>query len=305
MHMHSHDKNCNSHYLSGEKNLLISIFINIIITVSEIIGGLFSGSLALLSDAFHNLSDVFSMIISYFAIQIGKKAKHAGKSYGYKRAEIIAAVFNVITLFAVCFYIAYEALMRFLNPKTVDAGLMAWIALIGLTGNFISVLLLFKSSKYNINIKSAFLHLLGDTFSSVGVIITSIVLIFYPIYILDSIISVIIIIYIVKESWDILMESLNILMQGSPKHIKKDNLVNRLIKDKRLNIKGVHHVHIWEITPGKIIFDAHIIVSKKDLQEADNIIKGINIILNKEFGISHSTIQLESEDFNHCINCDI
>jgi len=304
-HGHEHHGHSHTHSHGGERNLVFSIFLNLIITAAEVVGGILSGSLALLSDAFHNLSDVFSMVISYFAIQIGKKDKSAAKSYGYKRAEIIAALFNVMTLFAVCVYIIYEAFQRFFNPQPVNAVLMASIAAIGLIGNGISVALLFKSSKENINIRSAFLHLLGDTFSSVGVIITSIVLLFYPLYFLDSVISILIVLYIFRESWGLFMESINILMQGAPKGINKEKLVKRLMSEEKLRIKDIHHIHMWDITPGRTVFDAHVAVSSPDLKDADNIIHGINLILAAEFGICHSTIQIESENFNHCVTCEL
>ena len=300
-HGHSH----HSHEVKGEKPLLISIFINVIITVTEIIGGILSGSLALLSDAFHNFSDVVSLIISYIAILIGKKSKNKVKTYGYKRAEIIAALFNVITLFIICAYIIYEAIKRLANPEPINAILMISIAAIGLAGNGISVALLLKDSKENINIKSAFLHLLADTISSVAVIITAVVLLFKPVYILDTILSILIAVYIVKESFSILTESINILMQGAPKGINREELKNRLLSEKTLGIKDVHHIHMWEITPGNTVFDAHVVVEKAGLQNADNIIYEINKILASEFHICHSTIQLESENFNHCITCDL
>lgn len=302
MHEHNHNFNKNQ---NQERNLLISIFINLIITISEIIGGIISGSLALLSDAFHNLSDVFALLISYFALLIGKKEKNSNKSFGYKRAEIIAALFNVIVLIIICGYIIYEAIKRIKNPENININLMLIIALIGFVGNGISVLLLFKNSKANINIKSAFLHLLADTISSVAVIIVAIIMLFKPNYILDTILSILIALYIIKESFSILMQSLNILMQATPPGYDYEKIKKRLLNDAALKIKNMHHLHIWEITPGQTVFDAHIVINKNELLNADEIIYNINKILSKEFNICHSTIQLESENFNHCTSCDL
>ncbi len=293
------------HNSNSEKNLLISIFINIIITVSEIIGGIISGSLALFSDAFHNLSDVVALVVSYIAILIGKKEKDTKKSYGYKRAEIIAALFNVCVLIIICGYIVYEAIKRIKNPEVINTQIMLIIGVIGLIGNGISVIILFKNSKENINIKSAFLHLLGDTFSSVAVVIVAIIMIFKPVFILDSILSILIALYIIKESFSILAQSINILMQATPPDFDYEKIKHRLINDTTLNIKGVHHLHVWDITPGKTVFDAHIVIDKNELKNTDEIIYKINTILSKEFNICHSTIQLESEDFNHCTSCDL
>jgi cobalt-zinc-cadmium efflux system protein len=302
MHEHNHKFNNNQ---SNEKKLLISIFINLTITIAEIIGGIISGSLALLSDSFHNLSDVFALLISYFAILIGKKEKDSKKSFGYKRAEIIAALFNVIVLIIICGYIVYEAIKRIKNPESINTNLMLIIAFIGFAGNGISVLLLFKNSNANINIKSAFLHLLADTISSVAVIIVAIIMLFKPIYILDTILSVLIALYIIKESFSILIQSLNILMQATPPGYDYEKIKKCLLNDTTLKIKNMHHLHIWEITPGQTVFDAHIVINKNELVNADEIIYNINNILLKEFNICHSTIQLESENFNHCTSCDL
>lgn len=303
-HGHSHG-HAHAHAPSGEKNLLISIVLNMLITAAEIIGGIMSGSLALLSDAFHNFSDVVSMIISYIAILVGKKSKNAGKTYGYKRAEILAALFNVTALFVVCGYIIYEAIQRFSHPEPIKSGLMIAVAFVGLLGNGISVLLLFKNAKENINIRSAFLHLLGDTVSSVAVLVIGAVLLFKPLFILDTIASILIALYILKESIAILMESLNILMQGAPKGLDREKIKQSLMALKSLEIRDIHHIHMWDITPGNTVFDAHIVVDKANLSNADDIIEQINHVLSKEFNICHSTIQLESQGFNHCVSCEL
>lgn len=302
---HEHHTHSHHHGASGEKGLLISILLNAVITVAEFIGGILSGSLALLSDAFHNLSDVFSLIVSYFALLIGKKTKNSAKTYGYKRAEIIAALLNVVSLFAICTFIIVEAVKRMKNPEPVNLPIMAGVALIGLAGNFISILLLHKDAKSNINIKSAFLHLLGDTLSSVAVIITAIVMYLGGWYILDPVISILIALYIIKESFSVFMQSINILMQTSPSGLDADAIKGRLLAEKNLKVKAVHHIHMWDITPGKTVFDCHAVVNKDDLKNADEIIHFINLILSKEFGICHSTIQIESEDFDHCTGCEI
>lgn len=294
-----------SHGITGEKNMLAAIALNTAITVAEIAGGLFSGSLSLLSDAFHNMSDVVSLIISYIAMLVGKKSKSSTKTYGYKRAEILAALANVIALFFVSGFIIYEAVIRFANPKPVNSVIMLSVAFIGLLGNGISVAMLFRDSKSNLNIKSAFLHLLGDTVSSIAVILTATVLLFKPWYFLDTVISIAISLYIIKESLSILMESINILMQGAPKGINKYKITEELYSLPDFKIKDIHHIHIWDITPGKTVFDAHIVVDKDSLQNADEIISRVNRVLSEDFHISHSTIQLESDNFNHCVTCDL
>lgn len=299
-HNHSHH-----HHYSGEKNLIFTIFLNIIITVAEIAGGLLSGSLALLSDAFHNLSDVISLFVSYIAILIGKKDKNLKKTYGYKRAEIIAAFFNVLILFFVCGYIIFEAVHRISHPSPINVKLMFIVAVIGFAANGVSALVLFRDSRANINIRSAFLHLLADTLSSVAVIVTAIILVFRQWIWLDAAISILITAYIAKESVGLLLESLHILMQGSPRSIKEEDIKIRVMSDYQLKIEDIHHIHMWEMAPGQVVFDAHVVVKKERLIESDYIIKALEKILSEDFGICHSTLQVESSDFDHCVTCEL
>jgi cobalt-zinc-cadmium efflux system protein len=303
---HEHDHDHSHHHIhTSEKSLVISIILNIIITAAQIAGGLLSGSLALLSDAFHNLSDAVSLVISYIALLIGKKAKSATKTYGYKRAEILAALANVVILFLVSAFIIFEAAQRIQRPEPINSTIMLVIAFVGLFGNGISVLMLLGSAKEDINIKSALLHLIGDTFSSIGVIIVAIILHFKPLYYLDSLVSIMIALYIIKESLSIFLESVNILMQGAPKGIDKNMIIKKLKALRGVRVRDIHHIHMWDITPGKTVFDAHIVIDRNQLKDADNIIIKINHILNTEFHISHSTIQLESGVINKCVTCDL
>ena len=304
-HVHEHSHDGHSHGITGEKDLLRAVILNFAITAAEIIGGLLSGSLALLSDAFHNLSDAISLIISYIALLIGKRSKSATKTYGYKRAEILAALGNVIVLFFVSGFIIYEAVIRISRPAHINIVIMLCVAFVGVLGNGMSVAMLIKGAKSNMNIKSSLLHLLGDTFSSVAVILTAVILMFKPWYILDTVISIAISLYIIKESLSILLDSINILMQGVPKGLDKTKIKDKIYSLKGLGIRDIHHIHMWDITPGKTVFDAHIVVDKKNLKDADHIIEQVNHALSNDFHISHSTIQIESENFNHCVTCDL
>lgn len=299
-HHHAH-----SHAGSGEKGLLISIALNVAITAAQIAGGLLSGSLALISDAFHNLSDAVFLVISYIAMLISKRSKTADKTYGYKRAEILSALANVTALFLVSGFIIYTAVRRISRPEHINSSIMLLVAFIGFAGNFVSALFLVKDAKNNLNIKSALLHLVGDAISSVAVIITALILVFKPWYFLDSIMSVVISIYIIKESFSIFMESVNILMQTVPKGFEREKIEKSIYALKKYRIKDIHHIHVWEITPGNIVFDAHIVIDVGELKKADEIIMRINRILLKEYNISHSTIQLESGNFNHCVTCEL
>jgi cobalt-zinc-cadmium efflux system protein len=298
-HLHIHQDNKIS-----KNKLLVTIILNICITISEIIGGLISGSLALLSDAFHNLSDVFSLIISYIALLISRKKKDEIKTFGYKRAEILAALLNIVILLIAIFYILQEAIKRIFEPNYISAPIMIVVTIIGLLGNLFSVFLIFKDSKKNINIKSAFLHLFADTISSFGVLFVALILMFFKnLYILDSIISILIAIFIVKEGISIFMESINILMQGIPKGFNTDKIIKRLKSEKSLEIKDIHHVHIWGLSSDSIILDCHVVLPEKNLKNINVILNKINEILECDFHISHATIQIESEGFDHSKKC--
>jgi len=302
---HGHGHHHHVHSGAGERGLLISIVMNLLITAAQIAGGLLSGSLALISDAFHNLSDAVFLVISYIAMLISKRSKTADKTYGYKRAEILSALANVSVLFLVSGFIIYTAIRIISTPQHLNSGIMLFVAFIGFAGNLISALLLMKDAKNNLNIKSALVHLVGDAVSSVAVIITALILVFKPWYFLDSLMSIAISIYIIKESFSIFMESVNILMQAVPKGIAKEKIEKSIYTLKKYGIKDIHHIHVWEITPGNIVFDAHVVIDINELKKADEIIMKINRILLKEYNISHSTIQLESENFNHCVTCEL
>ncbi|MBU4487408.1 MAG: cation diffusion facilitator family transporter, partial [Candidatus Delongbacteria bacterium] len=197
---HGHDHSHSHEDISGVKVFWVAIF-NLIITITEFIGGIASGSLALVSDATHNLSDTASIILSYIGIKISAKSKNPKKSFGYKRAEIIIAFINSSTLMGICIYLLFEAYDRFMNPETINTNLMIIIASVGLVANLISVFLLEKDSHSSMNIKSAYLHLLGDTLSSVGVVAGGLAIKFWGLTWIDPLITVLVSLFIIMESW--------------------------------------------------------------------------------------------------------
>ncbi len=283
-HSHSTDKN-----LSGKK-LLISMILNLIITIAEIIGGIFSNSLALLSDAIHNLNDTSAIAISYFANKMAQRPSDHNNTFGYKRTEVLAAFINISMLIVIAFYLIYESIQRFLNPQEINTNVMLPIALIGLFGNLFSILLLQKDSKENINIKSAFLHLLFDTISSVFVVITAIILIYYDLQILDPIITLIISGFIFYSSWGILKNTITVLMNAVPSNIN----INEIKKSIEIidNVNCIHHIHVWYIASNQIEFSCHTLLENMNVFEMDRVRNEINDNLRK-FGITHTTIQFE------------
>ncbi len=282
----------NKSTVSG-KNLLFSIILNLIITIAQFIGGLVSGSLALISDAIHNFSDVISLIVSYIAnILANNKKQTIRKTFGYKRAEIIAAFFNAGTLIIIALILGFEAIKRFFNPVIIESNLVIGLAFLGILVNGFSVLLLKKDAKHNLNMKSAYIHLLADMLTSVAVLMGGLLMKFYQIYWIDSVLTLIISIYLIKMSWKIFKDSLHILLMFSPKNIIIEKVVAELCKIE--TVKNIHHIHIWQLNEVEIYFDAHISFTKDiSLSDFDIICNEIEIILHDKFEINHCNIQPE------------
>ncbi len=285
-HSHHHPK------ISG-KNLLISIVLNIIITVAQLIGGFISGSLALISDAVHNFSDVISLIVSYVANLLSNKKKRTKKyTFGYKRAEIIAAFINATSLIIVGLFLGYEAITRFNSPTEIKSDLVIWLALLGILVNGFSVLLIKKDASHNLNMKSAYLHLLVDMLTSVAVLIGGLLMKYYQIYWIDALLTLLIAVYLIYISWDILLKSIKILMLFAPEHIKIDDVVNEVLKIN--GIKNMHHVHIWQLNDHGSHLEAHIEFTEDiKLSEFDIICEKIEKNLLDKFEINHCNFQPE------------
>ncbi|MGX4644733.1 MULTISPECIES: cation diffusion facilitator family transporter [Holzapfeliella] len=274
------------------KNFFSVAILNVVITLAEFIGGFMSGSLALLSDAVHNLGDVGAIILSFVAHLIGKKKQNSNKTFGYKRAEIIAAFVNAFILLAMTVYLVIEAFERLNDEVTIDGELMLIIAVIGLIANFISMLVMHQHSKDNVNIKSVFLHMLSDALSSIGVIIAAILINVYHIMWIDAVITVIVSVVLGYEAIKILKNTLNILMESNP-NVDLEKVESDLLKLDLIN--AVHHVHVWQFSDAEIMLDAHINVdSKIKVEKLDGLYDQINHVLKQNFGISHVTIQVES-----------
>ncbi|WP_456376265.1 cation diffusion facilitator family transporter [Lutibacter sp.] len=287
------NNNSHNHPTLTGKNLLISIILNSVITIAQLIGGFISGSLALISDAVHNFSDVISLIISYLANILARKKKQTPQhTFGYKRAEIIAAFINAASLVLIAIVLAFEAIKRFNNPQSINTNLVIWLAILGIAVNGFSVLLLKKDANHNINMKTAYLHLLTDMLTSVAVLIGGLLMKYYQIYWIDAFLTLLISIYLIYISWNILITSLKILMLFAPEHIKIKDVENEIIKIKE--VRNIHHVHIWQLNEHDCHFEAHI-EFKNDvkLSNFDSVCEKIEAILAEKFHIFHSTLQPE------------
>ena len=288
-HNHSHG---HSHPDLKGRNLIISIFLNILITISQIVGGLISGSLSLLSDALHNFSDVLSLIVSYIANLLSKKKASNNKTFGYKRAEIIAAFVNAAALMIVAVILIKEAIERFLNPQEVESNLVIWLSLLGIAANGFSVLLLKKDADSNMNMKSAYLHLLTDMMASVAVLIGGLLMKFYQMYWVDPALTLAIALYLIYMGYDLLKDSTRVLMLFTPNTIQVQQIVEAIGKIEP--IKNVHHVHIWQLNEDEVHLEAHIDFNEDiKLSQFDVILDQIEEEVYHNFGINHVNIQPE------------
>jgi cobalt-zinc-cadmium efflux system protein len=288
-HNHSH---AHAHPDLKGKKLLLSIFLNIAITVAQVIGGLISGSLSLLSDALHNFSDVLSLIVSYVADLYSKKEASPERTFGYKRAEIIAAFVNALSLIIVAIYLVYEAIHRFFDPQKIDSSIVIWLALLGILANGFSVLLLHKDSKSNMNMRSAYLHLMTDMAASVAVLVGGLLMKYLGWFWVDSVLTVLIAIYLVIMGYKLLKESFKVLMLFTPENLDV-SLVSSKIQEIP-TVRNVHHMHIWQLNEKEIHLEAHLEFSEDvTISQFDKISEEIEEVLYHEFKINHVTLQPE------------
>ena len=288
---HNHDHSHDISEIKGPR-LLFVILLNFVITAAEVIGGIVAGSLSLISDALHNLSDGLAMMISYFAIKISGRPNDVKRTFGYRRASIMAALLNASVLIGISAFLFKEAYDKFVNPQTVKGGIVIWVALIGLAADGLSVLLLHKHSRSNINIKAAYLHLMADTFSSVAVIVGGILMYYLEIYWVDPLLTVLISVYILKESIGILREAVNILMQGAPKGLDVMALVDEL--NGVAGVTDIHHVHVWSMDEKHVNFEAHVNVTDMPVSDTKVVSEAFDSVLEGH-GINHVTLQFECD----------
>jgi len=286
-----HEHHHHSEGITSSARLFVTMLLNFLITFVEVVGGIVSGSLSLISDALHNFSDGIAIIISYIAIRLGKKPRNYRYTFGLKRGEILAAAFNAGTLIAICIFLFKESYHRFVSPNPIKGGIMIGVAFIGLIANVAGTLLLKKGSKDNINIRSAYLHLLGDAVSSVAVIVGGICIHFWGIYWIDPLLTVLISLYILKKSIEIVKESINVLMMGVPANISLENIRKDL--EEIPGVNNIHHVHVWRLGEHEIHFEAHIDVHDMLVSETAPLCNMIEEKLKKEYGVGHITLQFE------------
>jgi cobalt-zinc-cadmium efflux system protein len=299
-HTHNHDHghgHAHSHAPNNKKGLSIALLITSTIMLLEFFGGLFTNSLALLSDSGHMLSDAVSLALSLVALRFALKPASPNKSYGYYRFEILAALFNGITLFIIAGFIIKEAVERLFQPPVVSSGSMILIALVGLLANLLSVWVLVKQSdvKENINVRSAYLHVIGDALGSVGAIIAGLLMLLFDWYAADPIISVLVALLILKGAWGVIRNAVHILMEGTPAAV---NL--QAVQATLENIEGVvnvHDLHIWTVTSGLDSLTCHLLIEES--HDSQHILQTAIRKIEDIYQIKHTTIQIETAQLQH------
>jgi cobalt-zinc-cadmium efflux system protein len=276
---------------TSRKFLWVSL-LNIVITIAEFAGGLLAGSLALISDALHNLGDVGAIILSFVAHLLGKKDKNRHKTFGYERSETLAAFTNGLVLIVICLFLFAEAIERLFHPAAIKGGIMLLVAVIGLIANAFSMLIMRSDAKQSLNVKSTFVHMMSDALSSVAVVISALVLNLWQIDWLDPVITMLVSVFVIKEGLAVTKNAANILMESNPDiSLQK---VNELVLSVP-SVHNIHHVHLWRYSDNMVILDAHINVDHSmSMDDLEVLYRELDRKL-KPLGINHTTFQAECQ----------
>lgn len=278
---------------SLERNLLVTMLLNFLVTAVEAAGGIVSGSLSLLSDAMHNFSDGIAIIVSYIAIRLSKRPRTLKYTFGLKRTEVLAAIINASTLIIISFFLIREAIGRFSTPTPITGTLMLVVAVIGLAANIAGTVLLKKGARVNINVRAAYVHLLSDAVSSLAVILGAVCIIVFDVSWIDPALTIAISLYILKEAYQIVKEAVDVLLMSTPTEIDLNDVQQTL--EAIAGVKNVHHVHVWKMTDSESHFEAHIDVEDLLVSGTGPIRAAIERCLHDRYGIHHTTLQFECD----------
>jgi cobalt-zinc-cadmium efflux system protein len=277
----------------NKKKLKLVLGFTALYLLAEVAGGIITGSLALLADAGHMLTDVGGLALSLIAISLAERPANEQRSYGYYRAEILAALTNAVVLIVISIYILYEAWLRFSDPPKVESKMMLIVAAIGLLVNIAGMMILRKGSGDSLNMKGAYFEVLSDMLTSVGVIVAGVIMLATGWYYADPILSTLIGLIILPRTWILLKESVGILLEGTPKDINIPELRQSLSKLK--GVAGIHDLHVWVLTSGVNAMSVHVVLEEGQLSDA--VLKTLQQHIRSNFNISHTTIQVEGKDF--------
>lgn len=291
-HHHHHDIDA-----MDDRRLIWAIVINMLLTLAQIIGGVASGSLALIADALHNFSDAASLLIAWVARRIGRQPADYFKTFGFKRAEVIAALINLVILVIVGLYLIYEALWRVYEPQAIEGWMVIIVASIALIIDVATAVLTYRMSKNSLNIRAAFLHNVSDALASLGVIIAGSLILLYNWYWTDTVLTLIIAGYVLYQASTLLPSTIHILMEGTPENIAIEDVIRTM--EQIEGVSNIHHVHLWQLDEHKNALEAHVIID--DFNQLENIKTVLKTALKEKFSIVHSTLEFE---INHCGKTD-
>jgi len=277
----------------GDRRLIAAIVVNMLLTLAQVIGGIVSGSLALIADALHNFSDAASLLIAWVARRIGRQPADHFKTFGYKRAEVIAALINLVTLVIVGLYLIYEALWRVYEPQVIEGWMVVVVAGIALVIDVATAVLTYTMSKNSLNIRAAFLHNVSDALASLGVMTAGTLIILYEWYWTDTALTLLIAAYVLYQAAILLPQVFHILMQGTPEGVAIDEVI--LAMEGVEGVSNVHHVHIWPLDEHHNALEAHVVIA--DFCDTQTIKLALKADLERQFDITHSTLEFEVD---HC-----
>jgi len=290
-HNHSHYGNIASQTI---RRLALSLGITLVFVFFEIVAGIYSNSLALLTDAAHNFTDVLALALSWWALRLTSQPANKKNTYGYHRAGILTALANSTTLVVIAFGIFYEAYQRFINPPEVQADILIGVGVVAVVINVVTALLVRRGAEHDLNIRSAFLHLIGDVLSTIGAVIAGIVIRYTNWNWLDPLVSILIGLLILWSAWSIVREAIDILMEGTPVDIDMDAMIQDI--NSVDGVRGVHDLHVWSITQSIRTLSAHLVTDDMNISEGTSVQARVIDILKQKYGIAHATLQLECKD---------
>jgi len=282
------------HEHSNDKNLIVAISINLFLTFAQFFGGLISGSLALIADAIHNLSDAVSLGIAIFARAIGRKTADEFRTFGYKRAEVIAALINLTLMLIISLYLIYEAIWRFIEPQIISGWIVIIIAGIALIVDLYTSVITYRLSENNMNMKAAFLHNLSDALASIGVVVAGSLILLYEWFWVDSLITMIIAGYILLQTFKMFPNSVNFLMDATPNNISIEDVKTSMSLIK--GVEDVHHIHVWNLDEQRVALEAHVVTGAESLKDNATIKEAIKKSLQEKYDIDHSTLEFVHMD---------
>ncbi|MEX0306791.1 MAG: cation diffusion facilitator family transporter [Ruegeria sp.] len=293
-HQHSHKGHSHAHIdpQTGDARVAWAIAVNMFLTLAQIVGGIFSGSLALIADALHNFSDAIALVIAFFARKIARRPANPRMSFGYGRAEVVAALVNYTTLVVLSVYLMFEGVMRFFEPEPVNGWIVVWIAGIALVVDLITAALTYSMAKESMNIRAAFLHNVADALGSIAVIIAGAAVILFNWTWVDPAVTIMISLYILWHVKSEIGETIRVLMLGAPPELDPEEVA--IVIESTSGVAGVHHIHLWSMQERVPALSAHLVIAADALDRAENIRAMVKQVLRDQYGLGHVMLEIES-----------